>query len=240
MIGNRTTPAARFARVAWLFCALVLAAQIATANESTCFGSVSNGRLDGGVKLPTDGRNFQPYGILGATLGRTYVHSKVRDAVVAAYAALENAAPGTTFVYGETGWAGGGSIRPHRTHQNGLSVDFMVPVTAAGGRPATLPRNLVNRFGYDIEFDAQARYESLSIDFEAIGEHLYQLDHAAKQAGIGIAQVIFDKQFLPRLFATRRGTWLKQRLRFMRGEPWIRHDEHYHVDFAVACRPMVD
>ncbi|PYN85490.1 MAG: hypothetical protein DMD87_23225 [Candidatus Rokuibacteriota bacterium] len=22
---------------------------------------------------------------------------------------------------------------------------------------------------------------------------------------------------------------------FMQGEPWIRHDEHYHVDFAVRA-----
>lgn len=25
---------------------------------------------------------------------------------------------------------------------------------------------------------------------------------------------------------------------FMKGKPWIRHDEHHHVDFAIRCRPL--
>lgn len=28
---------------------------------------------------------------------------------------------------------------------------------------------------------------------------------------------------------------LKQKLPFMKGKPWVCHDEHYHVDFAVPC-----
>jgi len=27
-------------------------------------------------------------------------------------------------------------------------------------------------------------------------------------------------------------------LNFMKGEAWVRHDEHYHVDFAVPCKPL--
>ena len=30
---------------------------------------------------------------------------------------------------------------------------------------------------------------------------------------------------------------LKQKLPFMKGKPWVRHDEHYHGDFAVPCKP---
>jgi penicillin-insensitive murein endopeptidase len=29
--------------------------------------------------------------------------------------------------------------------------------------------------------------------------------------------------------------YLKQKLPFMKGKSWVRHDEHYHVDFAVPC-----
>jgi len=187
------------------------------------------------MKLPTEGRNFEPYSSVGASLGRTYVHSKVLATVVDAYGDLETALPGVTFVYGETGWRNGGRIKPHRTHQNGTSVDFMVPVTDANGRNATLPRDIANRYGYDLEFDAQGRLEDLRIDFATVGEHLYRLDQAARRTGIGIKQVIFDAQYLPRLFATSRGAWLERNLHFMRRAPWIRHDEHYHVDFAVKC-----
>jgi penicillin-insensitive murein endopeptidase len=111
--------------------------------------------------------------------------------VLSAYQSLERAAPGKIFVYGETGWKSGGRIRPHRTHQNGLSVDFMVPVLDRTGRSVPLPTSALNRFGYDIEFDAAGRYQDLEIDFAAVAEHLYQLDAAARRRGIGIALVIF-------------------------------------------------
>jgi penicillin-insensitive murein endopeptidase len=158
--------------------------------------------------------------------------------VVNSYKALEATAPEKVFVYGETGWKSGGRIKPHRTHQNGLSVDFMVPVMNRAGRSIPLPTNALNRFGYDLEFDAAGRYEELEIDFLAIAEHLYQLHLAARTQGIGIALVIFDEAYLPRLFATARGPSLKQNLKFMKGKPWVRHDEHYHVDFAVKCGPF--
>jgi penicillin-insensitive murein endopeptidase len=207
-----------------------------SATESTCFGTVANGKLENGVALPSSGPNFSSYSTAAELVGRTYVHSRVRDVVVNSYKALEAAAPEKVFIYGETGWKSGGRIKPHRTHQNGLSVDFMVPVVNRAGRSVPLPTNALNRFGYDIEFDAAGRYDELEIDFLAIAEHLYQLQLAARTQGIGIALVIFDEAYLPRLFATARGQYLKQNLKFMKGKPWVRHDEHYHVDFAVRCK----
>lgn len=208
----------------------------ALAVESTCFGTVANGRLEHGVSLPASGPNFSAYSSLGANLGRTYVHSKVLDVVVAAYAALQRSLPGNVFVYGETGWAAGGRIRPHRTHQNGLSVDFFVPVRDRSGRSVALPTSLTNRFGYGIDFDEAGRFGEYSIDFEAIAEHLYELHAAAKARGIGVALVILDPRYHPKLFATTRGPFLEQNLTFMKGAAWVRHDEHYHVDFAVPCK----
>ena len=213
---------------------------VSTANAaaSTCFGTPANGRLEQGVKLPNEGKNFSTYSSLGASLGRTYVHSKVADIVLAAYAALEESAPRKIYVVGETGWASGGRIRPHRTHRNGLSVDFMVPVLDTAGRSVPLPTHMGNKYGYNIEFDNQARYENYRIDFEAIAEHLYQLKLAAQARGAGLALVIFDPPFLSNLLATKRGAYLKADIVFMKRNAWVRHDEHYHVDFAVPCLPM--
>ena len=206
--------------------------------ESVCYGTVSNGRLRDGVKLPDHGPNFTAYSSLGQGLGRTYVHSKVRDVVVAAYAALETTAPGKAFVYGETGWATGGRIRPHRTHQNGLSVDFFVPVRDRSGRSVPVPTTVSNRFGYDLEFDEEGRVDEYTIDFDAMAEHLFQLRKAAEERGVGIALVIVDAPYRAKLSATARGPFLDRSLPFMKGKPWIRHDEHYHVDFDVPCRPI--
>ncbi len=212
----------------------------ANAVESTCFGGLSNGRLQNGVKLPLNGPNFSSYSPLASELGRTYVHSKVLEVIVAAYTALEQSAPGRVFVYGETGWASGGRIRPHRQHQNGLSVDFFVPVRDGTGRSVPLPTSAANRFGYDIEFDKDGRFEDYTIDFESLAEHLYQLQVAAKARRVGIALVILDPPYLPKLFATARGSFLVQNVKFLKRAAWVRHDEHYHVNFAVNCVPIED
>ena len=222
--------------VAVAMVSLVLAAPT-QAGESTSYGTVSNGRLENGVRLPTSGPNFSAYSSLAAHLGRTYVHSTVLEVVVAAYAALERSAPWNVFVYGETGWRSGGRIRPHRSHQNGLSVDFFVPVRDRSGRSVPLPTGVTNRFGYAIEFDREGRFGDYAIDFDAVAEHLYQLHAAATTRGVGLALVILDPPYLPRLFGAARGSFLRQNLEFMKGAAWVRHDEHYHVDFAVPCRP---
>jgi len=220
-------------------CAIAIAALLplsAAAAESQCYGTVSNGRLEGSVKLPLSGANFSAYSTLAAAAGRTHVHSKVAAILEASYKALAAAHPNAHYVYGETGWPSGGRFRPHRTHQNGLSVDFFVPVKDSNGRSVPLPTNLSDRLGYDVEFNQDAKYGEYAIDFEALAEHLYQLNVAAKAAGSGLALVIFDSQYLPRLFATTRGQYLKENLPFMKGKPWVRHDEHYHVDFLVPCK----
>lgn len=218
-----------------LAAAAMLAVCAASAGAaSICHGTVSKGSVEDSVQLPTEGANFSAYSALGAAMGRNYVHSEVSAIMLDAYAKLERAAPAVPYVYGETGFAHGGRIRPHHTHNNGLSVDFFVPVRDRSGQPARLPTPATQRFGYGIEFDKDARYGEFSIDFAAMAEHLYQLDQAARARGHGLALVIFDTAYLPRLFDTPRGPALKQ-LNFMKGKPWVRHDEHYHVDFAVPC-----
>jgi penicillin-insensitive murein endopeptidase len=119
----------------------------AFAADSQCFGTVSKGHIEGSVKLPASGPNFSAYSTLAATAGRTHVQAKVAEIMAASYSALQVASPATVYVYGETGWPSGGRFRPHRTHQNGLSVDFFVPVRDAQGKSVPLPTSLTSRFG---------------------------------------------------------------------------------------------
>ncbi|WP_284619596.1 penicillin-insensitive murein endopeptidase [Aquabacterium humicola] len=221
-----------------LLATLSASAATAAPPASQCFGTVSKGRLENGVALPTQGANFSAYSRIAAAAGRTHVHSTVEAIVTDAYAALRSSQPAVAYVYGETGWADGGRIRPHRTHQNGLSVDFFVPVRDARGRSVALPTGPTNRFGYDIEFDADGRFGEYTIDFVALAEHLRALDVAARARGATIALVILDPRYLPRLFGTPQGEALKRSLPFMKRDAWVRHDEHYHVDFALPCKPL--
>ena len=221
-----------------LFSLLLMSFSLACQAEppSTCYGSTDNGRLDNGWKLPASGANFHAYSLVGVAAGRNHVHSQVHGIILDAYARLEKTLPGKTFVYGETGWADGGSFKPHKTHQNGLSVDFFVPVLNGAGQSASLPISPFNRLGYDLEFSASGQYQDLRIDFEAMASHLFALKAAADRQGIPIWRVIFDNDLQRPLFATSRGAELKAALTFSTKKPWVRHDEHYHVDFVLPCR----
>lgn len=224
-----------------LLVVLLISPSLSIANEleSICYGTTANGRLENGVALPSNGPNFESYTALGSILRRTYVHSRVRDVVTGAYKTLEASRPGSVYVYGETGKKSGGPFKPHKTHQNGLSVDFMVPVLDSNGSSIPLPASAFNKFGYGIEFDEKGRREGYRIDFEAMAAHILALKQGADRAGIGIWRVIFDPQLQPLLFATKTGPLLKEsRIAFSKKRSWVRHDEHYHVDFDIPCKPL--
>ncbi len=154
--------------------------------ESICYGTTDKGRIENAWQLPSSGDNFSTYSSLGAMLGRNYVHSKVHATVLDAYKTLFNEEPGKVFVYGETGWKSGGKFRPHKTHQNGLSVDFFVPVLDQKLKPVPLPTGALNKFGYSIEFDSKGKYKEYSIDFEAMAAHLLALKDSADKNHIKI------------------------------------------------------
>ena len=216
---------------------LVLTTGAALAEDSKCYGTPANGRLEHGAQLPSSGPNFNAYSTIGSLAGRTHVHSEVRTVILAAYKSLETTAPGKTFVYGETGWQSGGRIRPHKTHQNGLSVDFMVPVLKEG-KSVPLPASPLNKFGYGLEFDDSGHLDGFTTDFPAIAKHLLELNKAAMARGVRVARVIYELPLQRHLFGTPEGVRLKGLMVFSTKPAWVKHDEHYHVDFDLPCSPL--
>ncbi|WP_086932939.1 penicillin-insensitive murein endopeptidase [Agarilytica rhodophyticola] len=214
---------------------LITTSPVSHPKGSTCFGTTSDGRLEDGVQLPSKGENFIGYSIAARLAGRTYVHSVVRDIIVTSYKELETDQPGKVFKYAETGFKEGGRFKPHKTHMNGLSVDFMTPVINAEGESVHLPTNLLNRLGYDIEFDSNGVYDGLKIDYEALAAHIVALHKQSIKAGHDIWRVIFDPTLQPYLFKTTYGVYLKENIQFSKKRAWVRHDEHYHIDFSIPC-----
>ena len=210
----------------------------AYAENSRCFGTTSNGFLQRGIQLPAEGANFVGYSTIARLAGRTYVHSAVNEIVLAGYKHLEKDQPNKVYKYAETGFENGGQFKPHKTHRNGLSVDFMTPVLDSEGASVHLPTHPFNKFGYDIEFDSSDQYDGLTIDYEAIAAHIVALDKQAKQQGFGLWRVIFDPSLQPKLYKTKYGEYLKHNVQFSFKRAWVRHDEHYHVDFDIPCTAL--
>ncbi len=133
-----------------LFLLIVLIPLSGTASESVCYGTSTNGKLVGGVELPSEGKNYVSYSSVARMTGRTYVHSTVKNIIVNAYKNLENEQPAKVYKYAETGYKDGGQFKPHKTHRNGLSVDFMTPGIDSKGKSVHLSTHPFNKFGYKI------------------------------------------------------------------------------------------
>ncbi len=215
---------------------LILLSFNALASNSVCYGTTSNGRLEGGVKLPSSGSNFKGYSLAAELVGRTYVHSSVKEIVVSSYKSLESEQKGKVFKYAETGFKEGGQFKPHKTHRNGLSIDFMVPVKNRMGKSDHLPTNVFNKLGYDIEFNNKGVYKEYTIDYEALAAHIVTLHKEAKSRGFDLWRVIFAPEMQPNLFKTKYAAYLKKHIQFSKKKSWVQHDEHYHVDFEVPCK----
>ena len=157
--------------------------------------------------------------------------------VLEAYDKLLDTMPAAVFVYGETGWKNGGRFKPHKTHRNGLSVDFMVPLVNRNGQSVPMPTHAFNQWGYDLEFDLSGNIGKLRIDPDAMAEHIFQLHTVALKHRIGIWRIIFDPDLQPLLKSSPRWPYLRDNIQFSKRRSWVRHDQHYHVDFEVACRP---
>ncbi len=205
------------------------------AKTSTCFGSTSSGRLENAVLLPSKGKNYVGYSNAARLAGRTYVHSIVKKIIVNAYLKLEKTNPDKIYKYAETGFKNGGQFKPHKTHRNGLSVDFMTPVLDASGNSVHLPTNLFNKFGYAIEFKNDDHYKGLRIDYSAMAAHITTLHQQAEKQGYDLWRVIFDPKLQPNLYKTKYANYLKKNIQFSTKPAWVRHDEHYHIDFLIPC-----
>lgn len=197
---------------------------------SVCHGTTRDGWLDNGVPV-TGGGVARPYCWVCTRALRTYGFDRAVEAVDLAYGNMGTAHPQTAWVYGESGFPWGGRFRPHRTHRNGLSFDLMVPL--ADG--ASLPANPTNRFGYDEHFDADGRGRAGRIDFAAMADHLAALDQSTRGKGGRIARVIFAPDLQDDLFSAP-GSGEIRHLTFSTRPSWVRHDNHYHVDFDFPCQ----
>lgn len=203
---------------------------------SQSIGTVSNGRLINGKLFPFKGTNFEYFDKNSYLAGKGFTHSIVKNIVLNSYKELETSIPNRQFKIMECSHQHGGKLQPHRTHQNGTSIDFMMPLIRDNQ-----PYYELDNMGfahYLLSFNDQGEYSldsSISIDFESVNIHLLSLENHARELGYKIKKVIIKIELKDELFAAKNGKKLKEsNVYLVRNlSPLINslHDEHYHVDF---------
>ncbi len=207
--------------------------------QSESLGSVRDGQLKNAWLMPYKGNNFRYFSRFSYyILNNAYVNSKVYATLTEAYQACETTCPGREFILMECTRKHGGQMLIHWTHQNGTSVDFMVPKISRDGK--TMISNHAGLFHYLLQFNKDGQLSlnhQTVIDFESIAKHILALDDAAKRHGIRIHKILFNTNMHDELFSTPSGKKLQERNIPIRSHlnDLINsyHDDHYHVDFDL-------
>ncbi len=205
--------------------------------ESTSLGSVRNGKLKNGWLVPFEGNNFQYFSRFSYyILNCGYVNDKIHHTIMDAYAACEASCAEQKFWLMECSRKQGGRMVLHWTHQNGTSVDFMVP-TKRGTKRDVLSDHF-GLFHYLLSYNANGQFTlnpKTEIDFVTMGTHILALDDACRKNGLRIRKILFNTNMLDELFNTPAGREIQEREIFIprRLNDFINrlHDDHYHVDF---------
>lgn len=204
--------------------------------ESAVYGSVSNGSIENAHLIPFNGNNYSYFDRGSYLAGRAYSHSKVIDAIVDTYKNLEG--NNRKYYIMEMSLKEGGKMFPHRTHQNGMSADFMMPKTQYSTECYKL--DTLGIMHYLLSFDNQGKYQddkSIEIDFDAVTEHLLVLNKKASENGLRIVKVIFNTDLQDELFDSKNGEKLRSSgiyfTKVLEKKINDLHDDHYHVDFAL-------
>lgn len=224
--------------VAMLFIILSCSVNPKRQGVSISKGSVSNGKLINGRKFSYRTKNYKFFSPISySVLNRAWVHSKVLDITNEAYKSLKNKYPEKKFLLMECSKKKGGKILPHQTHQNGVSIDFGVPLVKKGK-----PWNIHHCYGiyhYAMRFnnDGQLkRNKKIVIDFKAMADHILLLDKFARKRGMYVRKVILKVELIDNLFSTKSGKILKHKRIYFpkRLSKTLNklHDDHYHIDFG--------
>lgn len=208
-----------------------------TLQNSVSNGTPGEGTLENGKLFPFEGDNFKYFSEWSYLNGRAFMNHRLRDAVLASYDSLHARYPDQYWGIMECSLQSGGKISGHRTHQNGLSIDFMTPLKRNDSSYYGL--NDIGGAHYQLAFnnDGQLISDStISIDFDMMGEHILSLDLFARQHGLKVKKVILMKALKDDLYATPSGKIiLKKKIYItMHLPPEVdaSHDDHYHIDFV--------
>ncbi len=206
-------------------------------SDSTSIGAANEGRLERGVALPDSGPGFihNPRRPPEARFGTV----EMVQALVAAAAVVNDAMPGSTLVINDLGYAAGGPIVQHGSHQGGRDVDVLFYALDRAGQP--MPAVGVplepNGKGWDFKDLANPSDDvRVAIDLP----RTWRFVHALLAAHGDHVQRIFIVEHLRTLLLAqaqkaRAPKRIVQRFEEVTCQPATPHDDHMHIRFFCSA-----
>jgi len=206
---------------------------------SSSYGTPGNGKIENPYQVRYSAKNYRYFSLLSYfIMDNGFVHSNLEQTIQDSYRECELTCSGKFFRIMECSDRKGGKIRLHRTHRNGLSIDFMVPKLKNNAQVKRY--DWLGLWHYLLNFDSSGRLrnnKNVCIDFETIAKHILALDNACRKHGLKISKVILKIDLKDDLFSTDAGKELRKRgIYFAQNLPGIvnkLHDDHYHIDFKL-------
>ncbi len=209
--------------------------------ESKSIGTVSNGKLENGCYLPFEGENYKYFAENSYLMGRCFINCAINSFLISTFKDLESSIPNRTFYLMEASNEKGGKISPHRTHQNGTSIDLMVPLMKEN-----TPYTKLDTIGiehYLLNFNEKGEYiedTAIKIDFETLALEILTIEKNASLHNWKISKIILKTEYQKFIFSTKYSDQLKSSNIYFtqKLEPAINqlHDDHIHIDFEEVVR----
>lgn len=207
-------------------------------SSSRAVGTPGSGSLRHGKLFPYSGVNFVYFDSSSYVNSRAWCHEQLKSTLIKSFEELDTLAPGIRFGVMELSNQHGGPIKPHRTHQNGLSVDLMMPLQK-NNEPFT-ELDQLGASHYLLDFDQNGRWSNdtaVHIDFDNLALLILTIHKQASKQGLKLKKVIINTHLKDELFRSGYGTVLKQSGVYVvqHLEPIVNdlHDDHIHLDFEV-------
>ncbi len=209
--------------------------------KSTSIGKVNNGSLINGSKFSYKGENYSYFSSTSYfILNRCYVNDKVKKVTLKAYQNLYKKFPKQKWGIMECSRRHGGKMKPHRTHQNGTSIDFMTPMIWVKSKKQYRWKSHLGIWHYLLTFDQDGylnKRKNVQIDFDMLAYHILELNKEAKAEGISIKKVLLKINLKDNLFKSKIGAKLKNSgiyfAKYLTPMVDNMHDDHYHIDFGI-------
>ena len=186
------------------------------------------GGLSGGRSLPPRSTDAVSHSAVMGALGRQYLHPSLVATLADSFAdersamAVRRGRKSSRWRVAEAGWRAGGWFPPHLTHQAGLSVDIVTPLTT--GRLPSWPQL---QFGYGVELDESGILDSRSVDFERLARLFDAICTAAPAHGLVARRFVVWEPWHGKIRGRMR-SGCRRRL----ADASLPHDDHVHVTFT--------